>query len=122
MSCNEVLEKDWIDSHELESLLEARKRGECDFLLVDVREPYEYEEMHIVGVDLLRPTSRFREWAQELVDRSKELPLVLTCRTANRTGQVQQLIKRMGGERVIDHRSGITTWDGAVEGGPYGGD
>lgn len=121
MRCNELLEKEWVDSHELESLLEARKSGECTFLLVDVREPYEYEEMHIVGVDLLRPTSRFREWAQELADLSRETPLVLTCRTANRTGQVQQLLKRMGGERVVDHRSGIMTWHGEVEGGPYGG-
>jgi len=122
MDCAALLRKERINSEELERLLEARAKGECDFLLVDVREPYEYEAGHIVGVDLLRPTSLYRNWVQELTERSREIPLILTCRTANRTGQVQQLLKRMGAERVVDHAGGILAWHGEVEGGAYAGD
>ena len=117
-----LLQGERVSSGELEKLLEARKEGECDFLLVDVREAYEYEAAHIVGVDLLRPTSRFREWASELAELSSEKPVILTCRTANRTGQVQQLLRRMGAEQVIDHSGGIVSWRGEVERGSYAGD
>jgi len=122
MEYAKLLEGERIGSAELEKLLEARKAGECDFILVDVREPYEYEAEHISGVDLLRPTSRFREWAQELAELSHQKPVVLTCRTANRTGQVHQLLKRMGAGQVVDHLGGIMDWRGAVEGGRYDGD
>ena len=122
MECAKLLEGERVSSAELEKLLEARKAGECDFILIDVREPYEYEAEHIPGVDLLRPTSRFREWAQELAEMSRQKPVVLTCRTANRTGQVQQLLKRMGAGQVIDHSGGIMAWHGVVEGGRYDGD
>ncbi|ADV46898.1 rhodanese-like domain-containing protein [Nitratifractor salsuginis] len=116
------LEGDAVNSAQLEALLAAREAGACDFLLVDVREPYEYEEAHIPGVDLLRPTSRFQEWAGELIELSRQKPVILTCRTANRTGQVQQIMKQHGAGKLIDHRSGIMSWHGPVEGGTYGGD
>ena len=46
----ELLEKDDINSEELEILLEARDEGKVDFLLVDVREDMEYDMGHIKGV------------------------------------------------------------------------
>jgi rhodanese-related sulfurtransferase len=111
------LESEELDSQQLEALLRAREAGEVQFLLVDVREPWEYEAGHIPGVDLLRPTSAFRSWAKTLAEETRELPLILTCRTANRTGQLQPLLKRLGHPRVINHRGGIVTWRGAIEKG-----
>jgi len=111
---SEWLETDAVDSARLEALLQARSAGECDFMLVDVREPFEYEEAHLPGVDLLRPTSRFQAWAQELIDLSRQRPVILTCRTGNRTGQVQQILKANGAGRLIDHRGGIVRWRGEI--------
>jgi rhodanese-related sulfurtransferase len=74
---------------------------------------------HIPGVDLLRPTTAFRRWAKELVSQTKERPVILTCRTANRTGMLQPMLKRMGHPRVINHLGGIVTWHGPVETGGY---
>ena len=54
-----LLEQNDINSLELISLLESREKGDIDFLLIDVREQYEYDAGHIKGVDLLKPTSRF---------------------------------------------------------------
>ena len=110
-----------IDSPALEKLLEARKNGEVDFVLIDIREPYEYEERHITGVDYLLPTTQFRSWAGLLVDRFGDRPIVLTCRTSNRTGQVQQILKeQMGMNNIIDHVGGIVTYHGATESGMEG--
>ncbi len=111
---SEWLETDAVDSARLEALLKARSAGECDFVLVDVREPFEYEAGHLPGVDLLRPTSRFREWAKELIDLSRQRPVILTCRTGNRTGQVQQILQAKGAGRLIDHRGGIVQWRGEI--------
>jgi rhodanese-related sulfurtransferase len=113
------LEGEAVDSAQLEALLKAREEGEADFLLVDVREPWEYEMGHIPGVDLLRPTTAFRGWARDLVEAMKDRPIILTCRTANRTGMLQPLLQRMGHPRVINHLGGIVAWHGPVEEGGY---
>jgi len=113
------LEAEAVDSAQLEALLKARENGETDFLLVDVREPWEYEMGHIPGVDLLRPTTTFRTWARELVAETKERPVILTCRTANRTAMLQPMLQRMGHPHIINHLGGIMAWHGPVEEGEY---
>ncbi len=113
------LEGEAVDSAQLEALLNAREKGEADFLLVDVREPWEYEMGHIPGVDLLRPTTAFRRWAKELVAQTQDRPVILTCRTANRTGMLQPLLRRMGHPRIINHTGGIVAWTGPLETGGY---
>ncbi len=118
----EWLESSAINSRQLEALLKAREAGECDFVLVDVREAFEYEEAHIPGVDLLRPTSRFQEWAGEIIELSAHKPVILTCRTGNRTAQVQRILTGHGAKQLIDHLNGIMSWHAAVEEGAYGGD
>jgi rhodanese-related sulfurtransferase len=115
-----LLSKKQITSSELEQILEARSREEADFLLVDIREPYEYESGHISGVDMLLPTSQFREWAALLKEQYADIPLIITCRTANRTGQVQGILEQMGMDNVIDHTGGIVSYTGAIEQGMGG--
>ena len=114
MEIEALLKKEAVNSVELERLLEARKKGEADFILVDVRESFEYEQGHLPGVDLLRPTGIFAEWAAELIELSRRKPLILTCRTGNRTAQVQRILLSKGGGTVIDHRGGIVSWKGEI--------
>jgi rhodanese-related sulfurtransferase len=110
----EILEKSTVDSEELEALLKARTEGEVDFLLVDVREEMEYEMGHIEGVDMLKPTSTFQAWAQELLDETKDKTGIFTCRTDNRSGQVQMIFQQHGHPRVINHLGGIVTYRGPI--------
>ena len=110
-----ILEKANIFSEELEALLEAREEGEVDFLLVDVREDMEYRMGHIKGVDTLLPTSSFGEWAQKFAEENKDNTVIFTCRTGNRSGQVQHIFKRNGLEHVINHADGIVGYRGAIE-------
>jgi rhodanese-related sulfurtransferase len=111
---HELLAKDNINSEDLEVLLEARAKGEADFLLVDVREDMEYEMGHIKGVDMLKPTSMFQQWAEEFFNTHQDKTVIFTCRTGSRSGQVQNVFRSNGFERVINHVGGIMTYRGDI--------
>ena len=111
----ELLTQDNVTSEDLEKLLEAREKGEIDFLLVDVREDMEYEMGHIKGVDLLKPTSTFQQWAQTFLDEHQDKAVIFTCRTGSRSAQVQHVFKSNGLERSINHYGGIVTYRGHIE-------
>jgi len=110
-----LLEKAGISSSELEILLEARERGEVSFVLIDVREQYEYDEGHLKGVDLIKPTSDFNSWKEEILNDKKDEIIIFTCRTGNRSGQVQNVFINSGHSRVINHLGGILVYSGTVE-------
>jgi len=112
---SELLEKSHVNSNELETLLKERDAGKVDFVLVDVREQYEYDHGHIKGVDLLKPTSMFQSWAQAFLDEYKDKTVIFTCRTASRSGQVQQVFLQNGMARAINHAGGIVTYGGEIE-------
>ena len=111
---SELLQKPRVNSSELEALLKEREAGNADFLLVDVREQMEYDMGHIKGVDMLMPTSRFQSWASDFLDKHKDKTVILTCRTDNRSGQVQMIFKKNGMDKVINHSGGIVSYRGEV--------
>jgi len=110
-----LLEQNDINSLELISLLAAREKGEIDFLLIDVREQYEYDAGHIKGVDLLKPTSSFQTWAEEVFNDNQDKNIIFTCRTGSRSGQVQNVFKSNGHDKAINHYGGIVTYSGDTE-------
>jgi len=110
-----LLQKTDVNSQELQSLIEAREKGEVDFLLIDVREQYEYDAGHVKGVDELRPTSSFQTWAQELFNEAADKTVIFTCRTGSRSGQVQNVFKSNGHEKAINHSGGIVTYSGETK-------
>ena len=111
---SELLKKNKVNSNELEALLQERKEGKADFILVDVREQMEYDIGHINGVDMLKPTSTFQSWAQEFLDEYRDKAIILTCRTSSRTAQVQAIFQENGMTNVIDHSGGILSYRGEV--------
>ena len=112
---HELLTTENINSENLETLLKAREEGNADFLLIDVREDMEYNAGHIKGVDLLKPTSSFQEWVEQLFNESKDKTIIFTCRTGARSGQIQNIFKSNGHESVINHYGGIVSYRGEVE-------
>lgn len=110
-----LLEKIDINSVELQSLLQAREEGKINFLLVDVREDMEFNMGHIKGVDMLKPTSDFQKWAQELFNTTKDKAVVFTCRTGNRSAQVQNVFRQNGHSGAINHFGGIVTYRGEIQ-------
>lgn len=114
---SEMLKQSAVSSRELEALLKQREEGTVDFLLVDVREMMEYDSGHITGVDILKPTSLFQSWSQEFLAENKEKTVIFTCRSGNRSGQVQNVFKQNGMENVINHVGGIISYSGEVQRG-----
>ena len=111
----ELLNKRYVSSKELEYLLEERAKGNLDFLLVDVREEFEYAAGHIKGVDMLKPTSQFQSWAPEFLEKYRDKTVIFTCRTDNRSGQVQQIFMQNGMQNAINHLGGIVSYQGEIE-------
>jgi len=111
----ELLEKNHVSSSELETLLKAREEGKVDFVLVDVREEMEYNTGHIKGVNMLKPTSTFQQWAQEMFDSYKDKTIIFTCRTDNRSGQVQHVFAQNGHSKTLNHIGGIVSYRGEIK-------
>ncbi|MGW8168777.1 MAG: rhodanese-like domain-containing protein [Sulfurovaceae bacterium] len=109
-----MLDKTEINSNELIELLEKRKNKKVDFLLVDVREDMEYDMGYIDGVDMLKPTSAFNQWAQELFNAYKDKKIIFTCRSGNRSGQVASVFKSNGHNGAINHMGGIISYNGPI--------
>jgi len=111
----ELLEKREISSEELISLLKAREDGKVDFILVDVREDMEYNMGHIKGVDILKPTTTFQQWGQELFNETQDKKVIFTCRTGSRSGQVTNMFVQNGHKGAINHYGGIMSFSGETE-------
>ncbi len=110
-----LIDKDVVSSDELELLIDERSQGKIDFWLVDVREAMEYRRGHIKGVDLLKPTSLFYEWSQDIMEKSREKVVIVTCRTDYRSGQIQMTLKTNGYPNIINHEGGIVSYRGETE-------
>ena len=88
-----------------------RVRGGEDLLLVDVREPEEYELARVEGARLL-PLSLFNEWAPTL---DPERPTVFLCHHGIRSAQVCAYLSRQGFEKVYNLSGGIDRWSADVD-------
>ena len=82
-----------------------------DVVLLDVREPFEYEIAHIPG-SVLIPMSEFQQREQEL-DRFKDKEIVVHCHVGSRSMQVAGYLRRKGFAKVKNLTGGIRAW--AVE-------
>lgn len=109
----EILEKNEISGKELEHLLSERKNGKLDFLLVDVREEYEYKEKRIAGVDYLVPISQFFNKIQDIEDYKSKY-IIVKCKLGGRSAQAQMQMKSLGFQKVINLAGGITNYCGEV--------
>lgn len=86
-------------------------------LLLDVREPYEFKAMHIEG-SLLVPRGLlesaaewgYEETVPELVE-ARERPIVVICRSGNRSLLAGRTLQLMGYTRVASLRTGLRGWN-----------
>lgn len=78
-------------------------------ILVDVRTEEEYNENHIDGAALLSLDTINEETVANLVD-SKDIPIIVYCRSGNRSHQAYELLKNLGYEDVYDLGS-IDNWE-----------
>ncbi len=110
-NADELLEKTEINGEELEYLLSERKKEKTQFLLIDVREEYEYNENRILGVDHLVPLSDFFNKVKD-IEMYKSKPIVAKCKLGGRSAQAQRQLRLMGFEKVINLSGGISNYKG----------
>jgi adenylyltransferase/sulfurtransferase len=98
---------------ELRDMLAARERGETDFLLVDVREPAEYEIVRIDGAVLV-PKNEFL-MGSALEDLPQDKPIVLHCKVGGRSAEVLAVVKGAGFSNAVHVGGGVVAWVNQVE-------
>lgn len=91
--------------------LQAKVEGGEKVTVVDVREPWEFNEGHVQG-SVLRPLGQISSWVNEL---DKDAEIYLICRTGSRSTMACQFLQAQGFDKVYNVSGGIITWRGAVE-------
>lgn len=77
-----------------------------DVFLLDVREPDEYAAGHIPGITLIP----MGEIPGRLSEIPTDKPVIVTCRTGNRSEQVVEFLREMGFTNVHNMEGGIVAW------------
>jgi rhodanese-related sulfurtransferase len=77
------------------------------FLLLDVREPWEYEEFNIGGK--LVPVGSLMNQMWEL-EEYKDQPVVVHCRSGARSAMAQGLLMANGFSNVRNLKGGMLAW------------
>jgi rhodanese-related sulfurtransferase len=96
--------------------LEERLRANPEVLLLDVREPYEFEAMHIAGSlnvprGILESACEwdYEETEPELV-QARDREIVVVCRSGNRSILAANVLQVMGYANVVSLQTGLRGW------------
>lgn len=102
-----------ISVHQLKAMLEARERGEQNFVLVDVREPNEWDISRIPGAELI-PKGEFL-MGDALSKLPQDKPTVLYCKVGGRSAEVLALVKAAGFSDAIHVGGGVSAWVNQID-------
>jgi rhodanese-related sulfurtransferase len=80
-------------------------------VIIDVREPDEFQFCRIEGAQL-KPLGGIRQWSAEL---NPETEYVLMCHSGRRSGQATSFLQSQGFKHVKNLRGGIDAWSTAVD-------
>src|SRR5215470_5126864 len=78
----------------------------AETMVVDVREPEEYEQGHVPGAINLPQA----ELASRLDELPHDRPLTLICRSGARSLRAAQFLRQVGFEQLINVQGGTEAW------------
>jgi rhodanese-related sulfurtransferase len=96
--------------------LEARLQENPDLLIVDVREPYEFDAMHIAGsISVPRGILESAcEWEYEetipALVQAREREVVVVCRSGYRSVLAAHSMQVLGYQNVVSLKTGLRGW------------
>ena len=93
----------------VQELKERLYKGD-EFVFIDVREPYEYEEFNL-GATLV-PLNSLMGRLSEFEDQ-KEAEIIVHCRSGGRSGMAQQIMHASGFKNVRNLIGGVLAWQDA---------
>ncbi len=88
------------------SVEEAYRQYQAGTFLLDVRELDEWNEYHIPGTTLI-PLGELPARVNEL---PKDQPIVIVCRSGNRSQEGRDILLEAGFEDVVSMEGGVSTW------------
>ncbi len=91
--------------------LKARLDSKDDFILIDVREPHEYDIAKIEG-SILIPLS---DWEAGIEKIDKNADIVVHCKMGGRSANAQGWMLENGYTKVLNMTGGITAWSNDVD-------
>jgi adenylyltransferase/sulfurtransferase len=97
----------------LANWLEERDNGERDFVLVDVREPNEYEINRIPGSVLIPKNEFLTGAALELLPQDKQV--VLHCKSGVRSAEALAVLKGAGLRDAVHVGGGVAAWVNQID-------
>ena len=96
--------------------LEERLNENPSLLLLDIREPYEFEAMHIKnslnvprGVLETACEWNYEETVAQLVE-SRDKEIIVACRSGNRSVFVCEVMQQLGYKNVVSLKTGLRGW------------
>ncbi|MBC7333503.1 MAG: rhodanese-like domain-containing protein [Actinobacteria bacterium] len=81
-------------------------KGEEDYFILDVRTRDEFEAAHIGGAKLI-PVSELENRLDEIPEGK---PIIVYCRSGNRSAQAATILVQNGFKEVYNMRGGISAW------------
>ena len=81
-----------------------------EFQLIDVREPFEYEVSNLNGINI--PLSGVVIESEKI---SKDIPVVIHCRSGKRSAQAVMLLEQEGFTNLSNLQGGILAWKEAFD-------
>lgn len=88
------------------SVTRAAELHNSGVMMLDVREPDEWNQAHIAGAVLI-PLGELQSRLNEV---PKDQPVVVYCRTGHRSASGRDILKAAGYTNVTSMTGGITTW------------
>ena len=98
---------------QLEQMLKEREDGERDFVLIDVREPNEYEINQIPG-SVLIPKGEFLN-GNALGELPADKPIVLHCKSGVRSAEALAILKGAGYADAVHVGGGVVAWVNQID-------
>jgi molybdopterin/thiamine biosynthesis adenylyltransferase/rhodanese-related sulfurtransferase len=102
-----------ISVSQLEQMLKERDNGDRDFVLVDVREPNEYEINRIPGAVLI-PKGEFLN-GNALGELPSDKQVVLHCKSGVRSAEALAVLKGAGYSDAVHVGGGVVAWVNQVD-------
>lgn len=97
----------------LEQMLKEREAGERDFVLIDVREPNEYEINRIPG-SVLIPKGEFLN-GNALGDLPGDKQIVMHCKSGVRSAETLAIVKGAGYADAVHVGGGVVAWVSQID-------
>ena len=102
-----------ISVTQLAAMLKERQDGARDFVLVDVREPNEYEINKIPG-SVLIPKGEFMS-GEALGKLGQDKPVVLHCKSGVRSAEALAVLKGAGFADAVHVGGGVAAWVNQID-------